>query len=133
MHHKVFSEWNRGLYEGAVGNHEQARAILFYKAGFYADKPGREAKEINLGMAYVFLALDAQERLIELFQARRVKLTSDDERTKYLSMQFLLQEAFGKRKTGGQAVSTTALAFRHCHTPKFFENRARCYFWSPDA
>lgn len=73
-------------------------AILLYKAGLDAGWSGGTAEEINSGMAYVFLCLHAQERLTEHYQTGRFKLASDDERKKYLSMQFLLKEAIGKEK-----------------------------------
>ena len=85
------------MERGLSGVSSVAAAIELYKKAldFGTSKP-----EINEGMGYVFLAMYAQERLTEHYQAGRFKLASDDERKKYLSMGFLLNEAFGK-KAGG--------------------------------
>lgn len=80
---------------GLGGATSVSAAIELYKKAldFGTSKP-----EINEGMGYVFLAMYAQERLTEHYQAGRLKLESNDERKKYLSMKFLLKEAFGKDK-----------------------------------
>lgn len=86
------------MERGISGPTNQDVAILLYKAGLDAARPSSEANDFNDGMAYVFLALYAQERLTEHYQAGRFTLDSDDERKKYLSMQFLLKDAFGQGK-----------------------------------
>ncbi len=85
------------MERGLSGVSSAAAAIELYKKAldFGTSKP-----EINEGMGYVFLAMYAQERLTEHYQAGRFKLANNDERKKYLSMGFLLNEAFGK-KAGG--------------------------------
>ena len=85
------------MERGLSGVASVAAAIELYKKAldFGTSKP-----EINEGMGYVFLAMYAQERLTEHYQAGRFKLANDDKRKKYLSMGFLLNEAFGK-KAGG--------------------------------
>ena len=82
------------MERGLSGVSSVAAAIELYKKAldFGTSKP-----EINEGRGYVFLAMYAQERLTEHYQAGRFKLASDDERKKYLSMGFLLNEAFGKK------------------------------------
>ena len=82
------------MERGLSGVSSVATAIELYKKAldFGTSKP-----EINEGMGYVFLAMYAQERLTEHYQAGRFKLASDDERKKYLSMGFQLNEAFGKK------------------------------------
>lgn len=82
------------MERGLSGVSSVAAAIELYKKAldFGTTKP-----EINEGMGYVFLAMYAQERLTEHYQAGRFKLASDDERKKYLSMGFLFNEAFGKK------------------------------------
>ena len=84
---------------GLSGSTSVAAAIELYKKAldFGTSKP-----EINEGMGYVFFAMHAQERLTEHYQTGRLKLESDEERKKYLSMGFLLKEAFGKGKETGQ-------------------------------
>jgi len=73
-------------------------AIQLYKAGLDADRPGDAVHERNGGMGYVLLALYAQERLSEHYQAGRFKPEGDIERKKYLSMSLLLKDAFGGEK-----------------------------------
>ncbi len=84
------------MERGLSGVSSVAAAIELYKKAldFGTSKP-----EINEGMGYVFLAMYAQERLTEHYQAGHLKLASDDERKKYLSMGFLLNEAFGKKSS----------------------------------
>lgn len=84
---------------GLSGSTSVAAAIELYKKALDF---GTSRPEINEGMGYVFLAMYAQERLTEHYQAGRLKLETDDERKKYLSMGFLLKEAFGKDKAPKQ-------------------------------
>lgn len=86
------------MERGISGPTNQDVAILLYKAGLDVARPSSEANDFNDGMAYVFLGLYAQERLTEHYQAGRFTLGSDDERKKYLSMQFLLKDAIGQGK-----------------------------------
>lgn len=87
--------FERGLADAV----EVDAAIKFYKWGIDL---GEEEPGINEGMGYVFLAMYAQERLTEHYQAGRLKLETDDERKKYLSAGFLLKEAFRKDKVPKQ-------------------------------
>lgn len=85
------------IERGLGGPADIDTAIRLYQAGIDADLPGNaDDREINQSMAYVFHGMHAQERLTEHYQAGRFKLSNDDQRKKYLSMQFLLKEAFGK-------------------------------------
>lgn len=86
------------MERGICGPSNLDAAIQLYKAGIDADRPGDAVNERNGGMGYVFLALYAQERLSEHYQAGRFKLDGDVERKKYLSMSLLLKDAFGGEK-----------------------------------
>lgn len=78
-------------------------SIQLYQAGIDTDQPG--STDGNENTAFVLLALHAQERLTAHYQTGRFKLTDDGERKKYLSMGFLLTEAFGQRPGEDQSGS----------------------------
>lgn len=70
-------------------------AIRLYRQGLDA---GADSRVFNQGMGYVFLALHAQERLTSYFQEHWLKLGSEAEKKKYLSMGYHLDAAREKWK-----------------------------------
>ena len=79
------------MERGSSGTTDVDAAILLYQQGLDA---GNNKLDFNESMSYVLLALHAQERLTDYYRQGRLKLDSVEERRRYLSMAFNLEEAF---------------------------------------
>lgn len=74
--------------------------IRLYQAGIDTDRPGQND---DANSAFILLGLHARERLTEHFRAGRLTLADEAARKRYLSVEFLLTEAFGKPPGDNQA------------------------------
>ena len=79
-------------------------ATMLYMRGI--DAESQKVKDFNDGMSYVFLVMYAQDRLTEHYQAGRLKLDSEEDRKKYLSMGFNLKEYLETRKEAAPKQNT---------------------------
>lgn len=74
------------------GHGDEQEAIALYRRGIDAGVP--PVADPDQGFGYLMLTLYAQERLTAWVRSGRLQLTRPDERKRYLSVDFLLEEAF---------------------------------------